>query len=39
MVIFVNELLQDGGVEKSETADEETGVHAFCRRVIDTGRP
>ena len=39
MMIFVNELLQDGGVEKSETADEETGVHAFGRHVIDTNRP
>ena len=36
---FVNELLQDSGVEQSETTDEETGVNAFDRRVVDTCRP
>ena len=36
---LINELLQDGRIKQSETANEETCVNAFDRRVVDTRRP
>ena len=36
---FVNELLQYGRVKQGKTANEETGVDTFDRRVVDTRRP